>query len=242
MQPAKHSKLLITQIPIIRPSRSGTTFGDGAGLSNYETLPPGEVISFTVGFPRTNGVDPQQFRRAFMEEGLVPVRSMSPARGAAVGKFLLTHFEELGYGMTVEAVEAQLPKAVFEANREFVQATLGIEMPGPKEEADHVANAEVKEAVAEDIAAIVEESARLKQERKWTKGERRDWVRQSATGSVVTIRDLHERLTEVYGQQVGKGTVDGDLRAVGAVHIGNSVWTIPVPDDQPSSESTEASP
>jgi len=203
--------LLITQIPIIGedPVKVG---GDGKGLSSLETLQPRETFSMTVGFPQTNGIDPEQFRRAFMEMGLLNARSMSPAKGAALGKVLLTHFEILDNGLNEAAVAEMIGTELAAEHAEFISETLKVQMPSTKPMATPE---DVQEAAVNVKAAVVESAERFIMDRDARRAWLREFVRENGSVTVKQVIEAYEAKT---GETIASSTIYTDLKEVGATN------------------------
>jgi hypothetical protein len=235
LQPEKD--LLITQLPVMS-DEDPVKAGVGKPIVNYETIQPGTPFSFVVGFPRTNGVDPKQFRAALLEKGLVNSRNMSPARGTATGRFLMSHFEEIGNKLTFESLEDLVPKTLLDApgTEAFLREVLSVEMPGTVETppVDEL----VDEASADVRAASIEAGKRHIVER-WSPTRRREWLREylreNVRLSVAQILDAYGR--ETGGLEIGQSSIYTDLKEVGAVNDGDKTYVFPEDPAEPPAAS-----
>lgn len=79
-----------TALPVV-DARSG-----GKGLVSYETLEPGERFTLRFRIPVRGFMSPAKFRAWLTGYGPLPVRGLSPARGARFGKVALVGFNVLG--------------------------------------------------------------------------------------------------------------------------------------------------
>ena len=207
--------LLINQVPIIGedPVKVG---GDGKGLSSMETLQPLETFTMTVGFPRTNGIEPAQFKRAALEMGLLNARSMSPAKGAAVGKMLLTHFEELGNGIDMDAIEEMAGGELAAEHAAFLASTLRVQMPSTQP----ITTVEDVEEAAKNVKAAVLESGRRENTRRWTPEMRREWMSEYiCENGHVTVAQIAEAFESRTGlDRPSHATLYTDLKEIGATN------------------------
>lgn len=70
--------------------------GKGSGLANYECLPTGQHVSFTVDLPTRGYMTCDAFKMFLATYAPVPQRGLSPARGRRYGKMAMVGFDIIG--------------------------------------------------------------------------------------------------------------------------------------------------
>lgn len=234
--------LVINQKPIIAPDKTSVA-GTGRGIASMETLKPRETFHFTVGFPKTNGINPQQLRKAFLEMGLLSARTLSPAVGTALGGILLTHFEEIGDSLDMKAIEECVPTELLtEENVAFIEETLAVRMPNAEEEkAAKKTTADAFGDVAKDIQAVVVDSNERHQKREWTASKRREWLKNwmSAQEMPVSPSQIRDAFKLKTGLDISLSTVDRDLNTIGALKVAKGQYVYTLDESAPPEEPAE---